>query len=126
MTTTQAIAAIAGVYFLAAGLGLLLSTDFYAKLMANTRKYDPLPLVLSAAVALIAGMTILVLHWRWTSALEVVVSLIGLIAAIKGAALLALPDAMRKWPALSRTWLRVSGAVFAAIGVSLVYAGLVA
>lgn len=126
MTTTQAIAAIAGVYFLAAGLGLLLSTDFYAKLMANTRKYDPLPLVLSGAVALIAGMTILVLHWRWTSALEVVVSLIGLIAAIKGAALLALPDAMRKWPALSPTWMRVSGAVFAAIGVSLVYAGLVA
>lgn len=123
---TQTIAMIAGPYLLVTGLGFLLSPGFYQGMIANSAKADPMLVNLSGAVHFVVGLIILVQHFHWSAAPEIAVSLVGVAAAAKGAALIAVPELTLKSPKSSRTGLRLSAAGFFAVGGYLAYIGYIA
>lgn len=121
MTTT--IAQIAGPYLLLTGLGILLSTGFYITMIQGQSKADPTLLNLSGAVHFIIGMIILVHHFKWSSALEIIVTLTGCAAVLKGAGLIVVPDFLIRAPVMSKSRLRFSGLIFCLVGAYLAFMG---
>ncbi|MFC6655805.1 hypothetical protein ACFQEX_09920 [Roseibium salinum] len=113
---TETIARIAGPYLLLTGLGFLLSAGFYARMIAGQARTDPVTLNLSGAAHFIVGMTVLVNHFAWSTALEAAVTLVGAAAALKGAGLIVLPEMAARSPALGKNGLRFSSLAFVAIG----------
>ncbi len=120
---TETIALIAGPYLLVTGLGFLLSEDFYRRMIIAQSKADPILLNLSGASHFVVGMTVLVNHWRWSTSAEIVVSLVGMAATLKGTGLILAPDRMMKSHQMGRHGLLISGITFLSIGAYLVYIG---
>ncbi len=117
---------IAGPYLLVTGLGFLLSADFYQRMIASSTNAEPMLVNLSGAAHFVVGLVILVQHFQWSTAPEIAVSLVGVGAAAKGAALIAVPGLTLKSPKLSKTGLRLTTTGFLAFGGYLAYIGYVA
>ncbi len=90
LNMTHRIGRILSVYYLATGLGFLLSADFYSKMIATVNS-DPILINLSGMVHLFIGITILVHHFKWNSLLRIAVSLSGVMYLLKGASFIVLP-----------------------------------
>lgn len=116
-------AKIASAYLVITGLGFLISTDFYDKMVRGNASTDPVTLNLSGAAHFLVGMTILVQHFRWGSLAEAVVTLVGLGAALKGAGLIATPKLMLRSPKTDKSTLQWSGVGFIMLGIYLGYVG---
>ncbi len=119
--TTSFFAKMASAYFMVTGLGLLLSTGFYEKMVRGNASTDSVTVNLSGAVHFLVGVSVLIQHFRWASLPEAVVTLIGLAAMLKGAALIAIPELTLRSPKTGRVALRCSGAGFIAVGAYLGY-----
>lgn len=91
MNTTTKIARIVSMYFLATGLGFLISSDYYATMIAHTGS-DPVLINLSGMVHFLVGMTILVHHFKWRKPLQIAASLSGVFFLMKGFSLIVLPQ----------------------------------
>ncbi|TQV82054.1 hypothetical protein [Denitrobaculum tricleocarpae] len=120
---TQTIAMIAGPYLLVTGLGFLLSADFYQRMIASSTNAEPMLVNLSGAAHFVVGLVILVQHFQWSSAPEIAVSLVGIAAAVKGTALVAIPDLTLKSSRPAGTGLKLSAIGFLAAGGYLTYVG---
>ncbi len=95
---TELIARIAGPYLLLTALGFLVSRGFYTRMILGNEKADPVLLNLSGAAHFIVGMSVLVNHFLWGSIAQGAVTLLGIAAALKGAALIAVPETTLKSP----------------------------
>lgn len=91
MNITVCIARILSAYLIVTGMGFLLSPDYYSNMM-QTKGSDPILINLSGMTHFLAGMTIVVLHFKWRKVLEILVSLLGLFFLAKGAFLIAMPE----------------------------------
>ncbi len=120
---TQLIAMIAGPYLAVTGVGFLLSTRFYELMASQTEGTDRVVVNLSGAVHFLAGLVVLVLHFRWGGLAESMVTLIGVAALLKGAALIMVPELTLRSPGTSRTTLRLSALAFISVGAYLVHFG---
>ena len=121
---TTLIAQIAGPYLLITGLGFLISSAFYIKMVQEQAKASPVTLNLSGAVHFIVGMIILTNHFQWGSPLESAVTLLGVSAALKGAGLILIPDMLAsKTNSISKLKLYISAVLFIALGCVFCYAG---
>ena len=121
--TTLLIAKLASACYVVTGLGFLLSTDFYAKMVSENKRTDPVALNLSGAVHFLIGLSILIQHFRWGSFPEAVVTLIGLVAVLKGVGLIVAPTWMLQSPKTNRKVLKISGIGFIMIGAYLGFIG---
>lgn len=121
---THHIALIAGPYLLITGLGFLISGDFYKRMIEAQGSADPILINLSGATHLVVGLTVLVNHFRWTNPAEVVVSLVGVAASLKGASLILVPDRMMTSPQMSNGGVVITGIGFCVIGAYLTGVGL--
>jgi hypothetical protein len=121
--TTRQIAMIAGSYLTVTGLGFLVSTDFYARMTSMGDRSDPVLINLSGAAHFVVGAIILSQHFRWSTAPETIVTLIGIIAALKGLALIVVPEVALRSPPQSKTLLRISATGFLLIGIYLCFIG---
>ena len=119
--TTLFFAKLASAYFLITGLGFLISTDFYEKMVEKNVNTDPVTLNLSGAVHFLVGFSILIQHFLWGSIAEVIVTLIGFGAMLKGAALIMIPELTLKSPKTDKKALRFSSVGFIIIGIYLGY-----
>ncbi len=88
---TAILARIVSAYLIVTGLGFLLSPDFFASMIVH-KGSDPVLINLSGMAHFFIGITILVLHFKWRGALEVLVTLIGISFLLKGASLIAIPE----------------------------------
>lgn len=113
---TELIARIAGPYLLLTGLGFAVSRDFYQRMVMGNAQADPILLNLSGAVHFIVGMIVLNNHFRWSGLAEIVVSMIGVAAVVKGAALIAVPETTLQTP-------KTTGRVLTASTVGFILAG---
>lgn len=113
---TQVIGMMAGPYLIVTGLGFLLSTNFYERMVAGNANSDRITLNLSGAVHFLVGLAIVLRHFHWASLPEVIVTLIGIAALLKGMSLIAVPELTLKSPKNSKLTLRISGAVFILTG----------
>ena len=120
---TIVIAKIAGPYLVASGLGFLFSHAYYAKMIAETPNAHPVLINLSGAVHFVIGMAILTRTFAWAGFVEASVTLLGVAAAAKGAALIAFPGFALKTPADARPNLYLSSAGFLVAGVWYSFVG---
>ncbi len=89
LSTTQILAVFIGLYMVAAGIGLLTGRGSYATMIEELRENTALGF-LTGAFVFALGVAMVAVHNLWTGPLEIVVSLIGWAALIKGALLLAM------------------------------------
>ena len=120
---TQFIALMAGGYLFTTGLGLLLSTKFYEKMVAGNENTDPVTVSLSGAVHFLVGLSVVLTHFHWDGITEALVTLIGFTAVLKGSSLIIAPKLTLKSPKTSPNALRISGVGFVLFGAYLGYAG---
>ncbi len=120
---TELIARIAGPYFLLTAVGFAVSHGFYTRMILGNEKADPVLLNLSGAAHFIIGMLVLVNHFRFGSIAEGAVTLVGIAAALKGAALIAVPEMTLKSPKTVGGALTGSTAGFGLAGLYLSFVG---
>lgn len=90
METSILVAQIAGVAYLALGLGMLLDPGYYKKAFDSMVK-DPSYILFGGMMALVIGFLIVNVHNVWVQDWPVIVTLIGWIALVKGVLLLLMP-----------------------------------
>ena len=118
---TLFIGKISAIYWLAYGLGFLISREFYANQLKNTEKSDSLAITLQGAIHVYIGAAILTNHFLWDSILAILVTLLGFMYLAKGIALIVFPCAILKSGEPSVKVLRLSGIGFILIGLVLGY-----
>ncbi len=119
--TTILIGKMAAPYLLVTGIGFLLSTKFYEKMSRESTGTDPVSLNLSGAAHFLVGLAIATSHFRFASPPEILVTLLGLAAMLKGAMLIAVPELALKLPKTGKAALRSADVTFTAVGVYLGY-----
>jgi hypothetical protein len=90
METSILIAKIIGIIYLSFGLGILINTKLYQKLLEQLL-IDPSIRILGSVMAIIIGILILEYHNVWEANWTLVISIIGWAALIKGILLLSFP-----------------------------------
>jgi uncharacterized membrane protein len=110
---------------LAAGIGLLINPAAY-KSMADEVMRSRAFMFLSGILSLTAGLAIILTHNVWVANWQVLITLIGWLAALSGVARMLVPEKIEE---LGRRVLRtrrallVGGIVWAAIGAILCFFG---
>lgn len=85
-----------GLYFLIIGLSILLNKKTYKKLVKELSKDPGLLNFVFGFITLIIGILMVVAHNQWDNFPQILVSLYGWIALIKGATLLIFPNIYKK------------------------------
>lgn len=117
-----------GPFLLAVAAAITLKAGAIAPFAAAFFADAPLVFV-TGALTLALGMGILAAHWRWDSAAAIIISVFGLVAALRGAALLIAPGVV---VSLSEGAIQTPGIVYlpaavaAAIGSYLCFVGWLA
>lgn len=94
--TTLLIHQLAGPIFIMVGVSFLLNKAYFMKLIKELTKMPVLP-IFSMVVNLFVGILILLKHNQWDTLPEIVATLIGIIAIVKGVSMGLAPDANMKW-----------------------------
>jgi len=125
---TLILARFIGIYFLVAGLGVVVRRRTMSEFVERFRS-DAVLSYVAGVLALWFGLVILALHWEWGDAIAAGITLIGLIAALKGALLivfgkrlLVLARPFDEDLNLAGIW----GLVIAALGAVMIWASLAA
>ena len=128
MQAAEIIARSLGPVYLIAGLGMLVATDSYLKMIKEFWK-SPALTCLGGFLAAIVGFLILAVLAEWRADWTLLITLIGWVAVFKGAALLIAPRLLSPisrlfdTPARLRLWATpplLLGALLAAYGYGLV------
>ncbi len=93
--TTLLVIQLAGPILLAMGLGFLLNQKMYMKVYSDFSKY-PFSVVLAGMMSMIMGLLIVMNHNLWSTPLEVIVSVLGWGALVKGVAFMVIPTFYEK------------------------------
>ncbi|NQV93272.1 hypothetical protein HQ403_02110 [Candidatus Kaiserbacteria bacterium] len=91
MDITLFLAQIMGIYFLVAGVGILMNPARMKGAMEEAKRSYLLP-YFDGAIALVMGLLIVLTHNMWDGLLESVISLVGWIALLEGVLMLTLPQ----------------------------------
>ncbi|MDD7888034.1 hypothetical protein [Flavivirga sp. 57AJ16] len=91
METTNKIGKIVAAYLIVTGVGFLTSSEYYSQMISH-QGTDPVLINLSGMVHFFIGMTILVNHFLWKNALQIIVTLLGFMFLMKGLFLIMLPE----------------------------------
>jgi hypothetical protein len=125
VTASTYLAQLMGPVMLVASIGLFLNREAY-KAMAQEFLHSPALIYLSGLLTMTAGVAVLLAHNLWVADWRVLITVFGWLAAIGGAARIALPgrtkaigEAMLDKPA----WMTAGGAVWLAIGALLTFFG---
>lgn len=111
------LAQLMSVALVVVGLALLLRSDHYVKAYKSWMKNEGL-MLLTAMLTLVVGLAIVLVHNVWVSSWEVLITIVGWGAVLKGVVLLLLPKEMEKLVnSLMKTkWLLPLGAVIWIVG----------
>ena len=96
METSIFIARLLGPPLLLAGLSLVAHQSFYRSVAQNVRSSPALLYVISM-LRLLAGLAIVLVHNVWVANWRVLITLMGWIAIVRGALILAAPEAVLSW-----------------------------
>lgn len=126
MDVSILLARLLGTLFLAAGLGLLVNPTHYRKMLTSFLA-DPGLYYFSGALALVAGVAILLFHNLWVADWRVAITVIGWLSLLKGLVRLLAPQAGMQVAGLfeARGALIGGGIVITALGAWLCAMGFV-
>lgn len=120
---TLRLAEIIGLYMIVIGIGALASPQRWRAVMDDLDRSPGLVVALGFAVFAVGG-TLVLLHSIWTDPLAIIVSLIGYVALIEGATLLAVPGPLIRVGHWSTGFIRIWALVALLLGLFLFLAGL--
>lgn len=126
--STLFLARLIGIYLFVMGLALVTSTDRFKSLFLKI-KGDESQLLIGAIVSIIFGAAIVSIHNTWVWGWPVLITIIGYWGIIKGFLLISsnkFINFIEPMLALNSNTYRVLGAVFALIGLFLLYQGFCA
>lgn len=112
---TRTLARIVGPYLLIAAASLFCRRETLASFLSGFMENQQLVFV-AGAFTVIAGLAVLGAHHRWNSVSAAIISLIGILATAKGAALMIAPEF---GSAATDMIVRTPNIMLAAIGVDL-------
>jgi hypothetical protein len=122
---TRTMARIVGPYLIVLAAVLFARQSSLAPLLSAFMPNEPLVLA-TGAFTLMAGLTMIAAHHHWTGASAIVISLIGVAAALKGASLMVAPSlGAEMTAAVARTpgLLLIAAGVELLVGVWLSFVG---
>lgn len=120
---TLRLAEIFGLYMIVVGLGGLASPSRWRAVMDDLNRSPGLVVALGFAVFAVGG-TLVLIHSIWTDPLAIIVSLIGYVALIEGATLLAVPGPLIRIGHWSTGFIRTWASIALILGILLFLAGL--
>jgi len=118
------LAQLLGVFYLVIGLSVLLKKEYYTKLFKTIEK-SGMFVMMMGIVTLLIGTVMVMLHSKWTGGIEVLISVIGWCALLKGVFTLMFP----KWSinvaknVVDENGVLVMGVVGSILGLILMYFG---
>lgn len=112
-----------GLYMIVVGLGGLVAPQRWRAMMDDLQRSPGLVIALGFPVFAV-GMTLVMIHSIWTDPLAILVSLIGYVALIEGALLLAVPGPLIRIGLWSLAFARIWAIVSILLGLALFLAGL--
>ncbi|MFH0845945.1 MAG: hypothetical protein V1851_00910 [Patescibacteria group bacterium] len=119
---------VIGICYLIIGIGLLINTKYYRKMLDNFAESKPV-MFLSGILSLIAGYFLIraqnMLIWDWS----VIITVIGWIALIKGSAIILMPKVMLKMAHYfthRKGWMVFEGIVATILGAIITYIAFLA
>ena len=124
METAILISKILGIIYLSFGIGMLVNSSFYRreipKLLENSAY-----LILGGFLAIVFGFLILEGQNTWPSDWTVVITILGWIAILKGAMLLAFPNSMNLFKPLfeSKLFMNILTPSVIIMGAIFIYLG---
>lgn len=123
-STTELMLQLIGPAFLLFGAGMFLNQKYYLKAIIDLKENRFL-IFFAAFINLVVGPAILIHHWMWGSLAEVVVTLFGISATIKGAHIVLAPKSWIKMAEglVTENMLRYGSVAVIVIGVLVTYAG---
>ncbi|MEC3951092.1 DUF2065 domain-containing protein [Sphingobium sp. HWE2-09] len=120
---TLRLAEIIGLYLIVIGIGGVANPPRWRSVMDDLNRSPGLVITLGFAVFAVGG-TLVLIHSVWTDPLAVIVSLIGYVALIEGATLLAVPGPLIRIGHWSTGFIRTWALIALALGLFLFLAGL--
>ena len=114
------VAQVAAIVYLAIGVGILVDKKYYDKVFDSLMK-DMTAMYLGGFVALLAGYSLVTFHNDWVKSWEVLVTILGWLALIKGVMLLAFPSTFLS---VVKPWVKsknLSGMAAVAVVLGLVF-----
>ena len=113
------VAQVAAIVYLSIGVGMLLDKKYYARLLEGIMK-DTTAMYLGGFMALIAGFALVTYHNEWVKSWEVLVTILGWLALVKGVMLLAFPTTFVN---MTKSW--ISGKYMSTYALIVIVFGLV-
>ncbi len=100
MSTVETVAHLLGVLYVVIGLSMLMRPTAYRDMVAEFFA-SPTLCYIGGILALLMGLVILALHDEWRGVFNIIVGVIGWLAAVKGAFLIIRPNVIQKFPCSS-------------------------
>lgn len=124
METTLLLAKLFGVFFLAAGFGLLLNHKHYQKVYADILKDKKCHFFLGMML-IVVGLVVVLYHNIWAWEWPALITLFGWAMLIKGTFFLVFPQTLEAFKNMFKgSWVIViAGGVYVALGIVLGYYG---
>jgi len=122
------IAKYAGLMYLAAGLGFLLSNKYYADMIKNIGK-DKTSILFSGILSFFLGLTLVLFHNFWVADWTVIITILGWLGLIKGICLLVFPGITLKMADFfykMKNFITIAGVFAIILGGVLTYYGFFA
>lgn len=120
---TLRLAEVIGLYMVVMGVGGLAAPHRWRAMMDDLERSPGLVMALGFPVFAI-GAALVLIHDIWTDPLAIVVTLIGYVALVKGALLLAVPGPLFKLGRSSLNFTRAWAIISILLGILLFLAGL--
>jgi uncharacterized protein YjeT (DUF2065 family) len=121
METTVLIGKILSPFFLATGMGYLISGSFYRRLLSGENASSATAINNSAILHFFIGMFILANHFMWETYFQIIISLVGFAFLTRGLFLIILPELVSKTKETSTKILRMSGMGYLLLGLYVAY-----
>ncbi len=122
---TRIFARVLGPYLFLSALTLVIHTSYMRALLSDLDANTLWPWVIGAFV-LPVGLIVIMLHPYWRGAAAITVSLLGWLTAVKGLALMAIPENYLAWGHKlvdTGAWWQVSSVAVALVGLYLIVIG---
>ena len=114
---------ILGLFYFAAGLGMLINPEFFKKMLVNLAEC-PFSVYLGAILALVVGYFLVNFHNVWKMDKTVLITIIGWVALVKGLSILIFPKFLVSMTnKMGERLLTFGGVVAAILGAVLISFG---
>ncbi|MCI4591042.1 DUF2065 domain-containing protein [Sphingobium sp. BYY-5] len=120
---TLRLAEAMGLYMILIGIGGLAGPARWRAVMDDLNRSPGLVVALGFSV-FVVGVTLVMIHSVWTDPLAIIVSLVGYVALIEGALLLAVPGPLIRVGHWSLGFIRAWAIIALVLGILLFLAGL--